>query len=161
MKSVFQKPVLFILPIFYVVLAVIFLNGIKHFYIGHYDPPYIYLMPRTNMEGGDFRVGNIEPPGAPVDCFSGLAIFTKHLFSGSGPVYQDVLSNPESYLFTISIALTILLFIITFLSGMYVFKHTGSIAQALLFQVSPLFFNDTVRMAVSLSAESLFVLFGM
>jgi hypothetical protein len=156
-----SKWILFILPLFYLLLSILYLVNVKHFFTYNSDPPYIYLMEGTNLASGHFRVGNIEPPGTPVDCFAAIVIFTKHLFSGDTEVYKDVLLHPESYLFTCSILLMILLVAVTLWSGIYVFRHTGNLAWGLLFQASPLFYSDTIRMTVSLSAESLITIFGV
>ncbi|HXP52747.1 MAG TPA: hypothetical protein VN922_22535 [Bacteroidia bacterium] len=150
-----------ILPLLYISLAVLFLTGIKQFYIGNFDPEYAYLLNGTNIASGHFRVGNIEHPGTPIDCFAAIVIFIKHLFSTNTVLYQDVLLHPESYLLACSISLTILLALATFWAGVYIYRSSGNIILALLFQASPLFYCDTLKMAICLNTESGITIFGI
>jgi hypothetical protein len=158
MKS---KWILFFLPVCYVILSVVFLNGLNRFYINHYDPSYPYLFNGVNLASGHFRVGNVEHPGTPVDIFAAKVIFIKHLFSGNTILYQDVLTRPESYLFTISVVLILLLFLISCWSGLYIYRHTNNIGLAILFQSAPLFYGDMIGMTVALSTESFITLCGL
>ncbi|HTB32166.1 MAG TPA: hypothetical protein VK808_09080 [Bacteroidia bacterium] len=150
-----------ILPLLYVVLSVIFLGGIRQFYISHSDPPYCYLMNGVNLASWHCRVGILEHPGTPVEIFAAIVIFIKHLFASDGLLYQDVLIHPESYLYTCSIVLVVFLAAVTFFSGVYIFRYTGNVALAMLFQLAPLFFGDIIKMTVSLSTESFIVIFGI
>lgn len=156
-----RKRLFLLLPVTYIALAVIFLQGIKQFYIGNFDPEYPYLLNATNIASGHFRVGNIEHPGTPVDCFAAIIIFIRHLFSPGTELYKDVLLHPESYLFTCSITLTILLALATFWAGNYVYRSSGNIPLALLFQAAPLFYADTIKMAICLNTESSITIFGV
>lgn len=157
-----KKFPLTILPLLYLVLSFIFLKGVTQFYISQYDPPYIYLMNGTNIASGHLSVGNIIPPGTPVEIFTAIIIFIKHLFTGNGSVlYQDVLLHPESYLFTCSTILVILLCLVTYLTGAYVYRHSGNMLLALLFQSSPLFYNEMQGRAILLSAESSITICGI
>ncbi len=157
----YLKFALVVLPVTYLVLSFVYLANIRQFSIYDNDPPYCYLMNGTNLASGHFRVGIVEHPGTPVECFAATVIFIKHIFSGNTVLYQDVLLNSESYLFTCSKVLALLLALSTLWAGRYVFRHTGSIALALLFQSAPLFFGDIIKMTVSLSAESFITITGM
>ncbi len=162
MKPAFPRIlVIIVLPVFYLVLSFIYLSHIKQFSIYNNDPSYCYLMNGTNLASGHFRVGIVEHPGTPVECFAAGVIFVKHLFNYNTILYQDVLLHAESYLFTCSIILTLLLALSTFLAAKLVYKHTGNMDLALLFQSAPLFFGDIVKMTISLSAESFIVIYGI
>lgn len=163
MKPVFlRKLLLLILPISYLVLSIIYLKGIKQFYINTWDPTYLYLINGTTLASGHLHVGNIIPPGTPVECFTAIVIFIKHLFTGGSTVlYQDVLLHPESYLFACSTVIIFLLSLVTYLTGTYMFRHSGSMGLALLFQSSPLFFSDMLKKTIPLSAESFITIYGI
>jgi hypothetical protein len=156
-----KKWLFLILPLIYVTMAIIFLQGIKRFYIGNFDPEYPYLLNATNIASGHFRVGNIEHPGTPVDCFAAIVILMQHLFSQGTELYKDVLLHPESYLFTCSIVLTILLALATLWAGIYVYRSSGNVTLALLFQAAPLFYADTIKMAICLNTESSITILGI
>jgi hypothetical protein len=162
MKPAFHtKWLLLILPFFYLVLSFVFLSSIKQFYISHLDPAYEYLLNGTNLAGGHFRIGIDEHPGTPVKIFAALVIFIKHLFFGTGVLYQDVLMHPESYLYTCSVILALLLFFATYFAGTSVFHRSGNIGLGLLFQSAPLVFTDSMRNPISLSAESSITIVGI
>lgn len=155
MKYIYtRKWLLVILPLFYCILSFIFLDGLNQFYICNSDPTYVYLFNCTNIASGHFRSGNIVHPGTPVEIFAGLAIFIKHLFTHSTVLYQDVLMNPESYLYTCSVLFSLLLSYAIYFSGSYVYRYTGSLGQSILFQIAPLVYPEFVWRTVSLGAES-------
>ena len=157
----FVPLILAVIPLFYLINSIVYLSGIQQFYVNHFDPSYCYLMNGVSLARGVHYIGNIEHPGIPADAFAAIVIFIKHLFSSTPILYQDVLLHPESYLFTISFVLTALLVFMTFYTAIYVYKHTGSLLQALLFQVSPLFYAETLRRTLCLSAESVIVIVGI
>jgi len=156
-----RKWPLFILPALYLTLSFIFLNAVKEFHINHIDPSYAYLMNGVNLASGHCRVGIIEHPGTPVECFVALVIFIKHIFSDNTQLYQDVLLHPESYLYSISLILALLLAFTTYMAGNMVYNNSANIGVSILFQLSPLFFSDIIKMTVSLDTESLMTIFGI
>jgi len=163
MKSIQNgKLLLFILPLFYLLTACLFIYSIRYFYIANFDSTYVYLMNGTNIASGHLMVGNNEHPGAPVEIITAIVIFIKHCFTGNGNIlYQDVLLHPESYLLTCSAVLIMLFTIGSYFAGAYIFRHTGNMLLALLFQLSPLFYREMVQKTVLLSAESIMVIVNM
>src|ERR1700722_13086447 len=156
-----RKWLLVILPALYLTFSFIFLNSVKEFHINHIDPSYAYLMNGINLASGHCRVGIIEHPGTPVECFAALVIFIKHIFSGNTILYQDVLLHPEGYLYSISIILALVLAFTTYLAGNLVYNNSANIGLSILFQLSPLFFSDIIKMTVSLDTESLITICGI
>jgi len=158
-----MKPLLlFILPLFYLLTACLFIYSIKYFYIGNFDSAYVYLMNGTNIASGYLVVGNNEHPGTPVEIFTAVIIFIKHCLIGNGTIlYQDVLLHPESYLLACSAVLIILFTVACYFAGAYVFRHSGNILLALLFQLAPLLYREMVQRTVLLSAESMMVIVNM
>lgn len=105
------------------------------------------------------EIGHIDHPGTTVQCFAAVVIFIKHLFSSSHvPTYQDVIINSESYLYVCSVLLLIMFIAGNYLLGLYVFRHTGSMGTAMVFQLTPLIHINIVRSAVVLAPEAFIVI---
>ncbi len=153
-----ERFILFVLPLVYITLAFIFLKDIGGFYMLGFDPVYAYLLNGTNLASGFLDVGHIDHPGTPVQCFAALVIFIKHLLTGTGSLYQDVLSNPESYLYTCSVSLIFLLASVTFFTGRYVYRNTNSIFTAFIFQLGPIINAGGIFDASMLRPESLIII---
>ena len=101
------------------------------------DPIYPYLLNGTNLAGGHLEVGHIDHPGTTVQSYAAVVIFIQHLLSGNLPLYQDVLSNPENYMYTCSIILVLLLGLVTYYTGKYIYRNTHELMAAILFQLVP------------------------
>lgn len=160
-RSAYSKKqwLLFIIPVYIIILSCIFLRKLWPFYMSQPDPSYIYLFNGMNLAGGNMEVGNIDNPGITVHCFAAIVIFIKHLFSSSHlPIYQDVILNSESYLYTCSVLLIFLFTGINYILGAYVFRHTGSIGVAVVFQLAPLINIGIMQRVVTLCAESFIII---
>jgi hypothetical protein len=122
------------------------------------DPCYIHLFNGMNLAGGHMEIGNIDNPGITIQCFAAIVIFIKHVFSSSHlPVYQDVILNPESYLYVCSLLLITFLIAGNYWVGSYVFRHTGSPGTAMVFQLVPLIHIGIVQRVVVLGPESFII----
>lgn len=155
MKSYSHKKwILIILPLIYLVLSAIFIKGLKQFYISNLDPTYEYLMNAVSIASGHFRIGIDEHPGIPTKIFASIIIWIQHFFTGKDLLYKDVLTHPEQYLFTCSITLSILLSLVVYYSGVYVYNSSKDLFTAILFQSSFLIYEDTLKHTILLSAES-------
>jgi len=130
--------ILAVVPVYLTIVGFIYLKNILALYLYTPDPVYAYLMNGVNLASGHIEVGHADHPGTPVQCLEAIIIFIKHALTGNQIIYKDVLSNPESYLHAICITFVLLLSLVTFLTGKYVLKHTGSIGEALLFQFVPM-----------------------
>lgn len=156
-----NNALLSILPVLYTILGFVFLSSIHRFYILSPDPEYAYLFNATNLAQGHLWVTYVDHPGTPIECFAAIIIFTQHLLSGHhNLVYQDVLLNPEKYLFVISLVFTALLALLTFLTGTYVLKKTGSKSLSVIFQLGPLAWGIPVNTS-ALRPEALIVAIGV
>jgi hypothetical protein len=155
----FRRRILFfLLPAFYVFLSFVILKNATRFYMNGPDPVYAYLMNATNLAGGHLEIGHFDHPGTPVQCLGAAVIFTQYMISGTLPLYQDVLSNPESYLYTCSLVLILLIGGITYLTARYVYRHTGNMYMAILFQLSPLLSTGMLNHAILFKPEALIII---
>jgi Dolichyl-phosphate-mannose-protein mannosyltransferase len=157
-----KRLLLFVIPVYSIIVCCIFLKKFSPFYLNQPDPCYSYLFNGMNVLGGSMEkqaFKNLLQPGATIQCFASGVIFIENfLFSSHTPIYQDVIQNPESYLYTCSIVLILLLVCINYLTGRYVFRHTGSIGASMLLQITPLINIDIVKRAIVLEPESLIII---
>jgi len=154
-----KRLLLFLIPLYTIIFSGIFLKKFSPFYMSEPDPCYCYLLNGTNLASGHMEVGHIDHPGTTTQCFASVVIFAKHLLSSSHlPILQDVISNPESYLYTCSIALILLLVSINYLTGSYVFKRTGNIGLSILFQMTPLINTNIIQRGIMLEPESAIII---
>ncbi len=162
MNSKYWKlPLLLILPVAYIIIAGIFFVYWRPFYILCPDPVYSYLFTGMTIANGNLEIGYIDHPGITVQCFSAAVIYIQHFFMHSKlPVYQDVIMHPESYLYVLCTTFGILHALVTLVTGYYVYKKTGSLATALLFQITPLLGHEILS-AASPTPESFMLICGM
>jgi len=146
------------LPLLYVFLCLFFFLNTHKFYMGGHDPVYPYLMNAVNLAGGHMELGMIDHPGTPVELFGGAVLFVSHLFTGHSAVYEDVLRNPEHYLAILVASLIAVLALVTFFTGVYVFRKTGNLALALFFQLIPMLGRDMLQHAIFLKPESFIII---
>lgn len=150
---------LLILPSVFGLLWIWCYSQSKTFFSTYPDSIYIYLINGTNIAGGNLDIGHFDNPGTPVHWLGGLIIYIVHLFAGKHAVYEDVLADPEFYLrFCVSF-FALLLLIIVYLSGRLILRHTGNLAQALLFQLLPVcsFFVTQYLLLVRMCPENLMI----
>ena len=133
-----SRLVLILLPLLYVAFMFAFFHQVGFFYTTMPDCSYPYLLASTNFASGHIETGLVQHPGIPVEYIAAIIISIRHLFAGSGPVYQDVLMHPESYLYTTSVVLMLVLGLVIYFTGTYIYKNTKNIGLALIFQLTPL-----------------------
>ncbi|HXB10744.1 MAG TPA: hypothetical protein VNZ45_02065 [Bacteroidia bacterium] len=161
MSSAFsgKRLLLLLIPIYTIVFSCIFLKKFSPFYLSQPDPCYAYLFNGMNLASGNLEVGHIDHPGTTAQCFASVVIFIKHMFSSSGlPLYQDVILNAESYLYTCSIVLIVLLISVLYYTGTYVLRYTGNIGVAILFQLTPLINTNIIQRGIMLEPESVLII---
>ncbi len=156
-----KKSILLFLPVLYILFSFALVKEWKAFYISFPDPTYTYLYNSTNLATGHLQIGNTDHPGVPVKCFGAIIILIKHAFTGTLPLYQDTLMNPESYLNTISACIVLLLAFITYLTGAYIFRRTGNITLALAFQTAPILVETILPRTTGDCPESFITIGGI
>ena len=157
-----KRLLLFIFPVYALILSCFFLKVFSPFYLSEPDPCYCYLFNGINLAGGSVEEQaskNLLQPGATIQSFASAVVFIKNLpIFSHPPIYQDVISNTESYLFTCSIVLILLFVCINYLTGAYIFRRSGSIGVAMVFQITPLINMNIIRRVVVLEPESLIII---
>ncbi len=152
--------IFFILPLLYLAFAAVYRYKYTFFYTSQPDPVYAYLMNGTNLASGHLEIGHFDHPGTPVQCLAAIIIFIKHFISGSGPLYQDVLLHPENYLLVCSIIMILITGFTIYFTGRFVYKNTGNVSTAILFQLTPMLTKDMLKNIMYLMPEAIIIPLG-
>jgi len=105
------------------------------------------------------EIGNTDNPGTTIQCFGAVVVLAKFLFSHSEPeLYRDVILNPEGYLFACGVALIVLLVLVNYLVGAYIFRHTSNMGTAILFQLAPLINVNIIQRGIVLGPEAAIII---
>jgi len=134
---------LLVIPIFVVGLSLLIKHESGPGWIGYkYDPDYVYLLNSLNLTQGKIP-GHFDHPGTPLQMLGAGVIVTLHL-TRTGNLAMDVLTNPEIYLETISLIISLLVFGSLFLVGFLTMKLTKSRFYALIIQLTPLLSSQII-----------------
>jgi hypothetical protein len=138
-----KKNAIFIIPVLYLLWS-LQLNLVGGpFSLSRCDPEYPYLLNGLNCAILEFNnIGHTDHPGTPFQIITGLFIRVTHLAIGQGPIVQDVLARPETYLAAASLFLSILTFLLLTWLGKIGMKAKGKFLGAFILQSS--FFLSTV-----------------
>ncbi|HEY9114083.1 MAG TPA: hypothetical protein VIN10_05245 [Bacteroidales bacterium] len=143
MKKNFPELLLSIFPFLIILLGLLILGSQTFHHLINSDPEYFYLLSGLNIARFDVISGDFHHPGIPMQIYSGIVIGLDFLFGGKYPdIITDVMLRPEHYINAIIGSLIIIIGIVFFVCGLYIYKLTNSIATALFFQVVP-FTNQT------------------
>lgn len=128
-----------VIPLFYLFASIYFRIILGSPSLRSIDPDYVYFMTGLNISEGFFKVAHIDHPGTPLQYFVAIVFKLTYWLRGhSTPYTEDVLSHPDLYLSIVNISVNIILTIALFISGMFVFRKTGSVIYAMLIQNIPL-----------------------
>lgn len=130
--------ILFI-PLFYFFTSLYFRLILGNLSLRSIDPDFVYFMTGLNISEGLIKVIHIDHPGTPLQYLVALIFKLIYWLRGHSTLYyEDVLSHPDLYLAIVNVSVNLILAIALFVSGMFVFRKTGSIIYAMLIQNIPL-----------------------
>lgn len=132
--------ILCILPIFHFFISVVLHQRIGYFYLTSTDPEYFYLMSGGALSNLNLDIGFIDHPGSPINIVVAIASKITFLLSGENNIYQDIVKNPELYIFTSNLLFNVVLSIIIYYLGSVTIKHTNNLKLALILQAG--FFSN-------------------
>ena len=151
-----------IIPILLLGWGIFLMTFFDPFYSRSQDPEYPYLVNGLNCATLNFNyIGHIDHPGTPFQVYNGIVIRITHLFSGNGPIAQDVFARPEHYLNAISISLFLIQAFLIFLIGLYGFKRKIPFWQILLLQASFLFSDVLMWLCTRANPDRFFMIAGL
>ncbi len=100
------------------------------------DPTYAYLLNSLLIASGN-GAWHSDHPGTTVQLLGAATIHVVHAVSNSGALPDDVLRRPEVYLGAMNAVLASLFVLSLLGGGVAIARSTGSLAAALLFQLTP------------------------
>lgn len=109
------------------------------YYLNFYDPSYVYLISSLNLSQlSGFGIAHFDHPGTTVQVAGALLVRVYHFLSESNlNIANDVLTNPEMYLYFINTVYLIISCVCLFILGIFTFKLSNNIILSLLIQLSP------------------------
>ena len=149
-------------PIIMTVMGLVYLGHISpafgggHFY--NHDPVYTYLFNGLTLLDGN-PPDHIDHPGTPLQVLIALIVFIRWLIvdGGGGDVVSAAINNPEAYIYSVSIVLLAINVLADIYVGKKVFRASGSVVAAMLFQATPLVFRAVAVRGVYFSPEALLI----
>lgn len=143
-----QTLLLFILPIFNLITGAYFRTLLGDLSLRSIDPDYVYFSNGLGVALGSFDTGNIFHPGSPLQYFIAIIFKITYILRSPGTSFlEDVFSNPDLYLSTVSFCLVGIITLILYFSGVWVFKKTESVLYGILIQTTtflPIIWYDLV-----------------
>jgi hypothetical protein len=132
-----QKLLLFIFPIFYLIIGTYFRTLLGDLSLRSIDPDYVYFSNGIGVALGSFDTGNIFHPGSPLQYFVALIFRITYLLRSPETTFlEDIFINPDLYLSTVSMSITGLITLLLFVAGLFVFRMTNSILYGVLIQTT-------------------------
>ncbi len=149
LQSLRNASLLLVAPVLFLFLHALFSEARGPFYLAvHYDPEYAYLFNGLNLISG-VAPEHVDHPGIPLQIFAAACIKLANFGSATNATIQTVLAQSETYLKGLNSALMVCYLLAQLLSGVLVWRKTGSMAGALLLQATPFLladdFVETVR----------------
>ena len=122
------------------ILPLLFLFFGNNFHRTHYagDPDYIYLMNAISLSRG-VDAGHIDNPGTPVMELGACILWIQYFIEGpqNDTLQYAVLKDPDKYVNLIRQAFVLLITFALIITGWIVYKKTGNIWSAIIFQITP------------------------
>jgi len=135
--SALKKFVIFVLPIMFLMIAILIHFNSGKFFLSSVDPEYFHLFNGLNLSVFNLGVDYIAHPGTTIQVTYAISAHIVDLTQPGSDIISNAMNNPEQYIHGANILLNILTGITIFALGYYVYKYTGSIFLALLLQLMP------------------------
>lgn len=107
------------------------------------------------------KAGHADHPGTSLQIYAGVMIKFFHLFRSEKNIVEDVIINPEWYLFRIGITSCLLISICIFLAGWLMMRFTKNIFYSLLVQATHLVSILALFFSQNLMTEFILVTTGL
>lgn len=143
-----QMLLLFIFPIFYLIIGAYFRTLLGDLSLRSIDPDYVYFSNGLGVALGSFDTGNIFHPGSPLQYFVAVIFRITYLLRSPETTFvEDIFINPDLYLSTVSMSITGLITLLLFVAGLFVYRITNSILYGVLIQTTtflPIIWYDLI-----------------
>lgn len=149
--------VLLLLPLAYLVSALVLRAGMGPFWIWHaIDPSYFYLLDSTNLVNLT-TPGHVAHPGTPVQAIGALVLWVMHGFAGADSIIRAVVADAETHLRAISTVIYGLNALALVAAGGAARLAFGGVLPALMVQSGPFVSSVIVRHGLYVKPEALLI----
>jgi len=153
-----KEELLWVIPA--VLCVLVFVLKLAHgpyYLVSNSDPEYAYLFNGLVLIEGNGEIGMIYHPGISLITVVGAVIWLTNLLFGTMPLLEDVLSNPELYLNSVQVVLTLLGTFSLYYLGNRVYKYSRNFWLAVAFQLIPFSSIHILESFISVSPDTLIV----
>lgn len=127
---------LLVVPVVLAVIGLTLRNINGGFSIFAIDPEFSYLYSGVLLAQGKINLFT-DHPGTPLIVLAAIMSRIVHLFQSPGPFVEDVMQNPDIYLNAINLSMIVLIAVVVFIAGWWMYRKTGNLAAVLFLQISP------------------------
>ena len=132
-----KKSTLFILPVIFVIIALIIHFGKGNFFMTHVDPEYFHLFNGLNLAIFNLAVDFIHHPGTTIQIIFAVSAHIVNFIQPGNDLIKNALNNPEQFIHGANILLNLLTGITLLTLGIYTYRYSGNIFFALIIQLMP------------------------
>lgn len=143
-----------VVPLMLFVLLLFRVAEIHFYFQGWYDPVYAYLTNGLTFALGSNDIGHTDHPGTPLQLFIALLITVVGWIRGANDLATDVLTNPESYLRIVTIALIAINCTMLWMLGLFAYKKLQNRNMAVVLQLLPLLSFQLFNFMAVINCES-------
>jgi hypothetical protein len=161
LNGIKRNLIILIIPLLLLILNLLFVRDLGYQYISCFDPSYNYLLNGLTLASGKMDIGIVEHPGIPLQMLCGLIIRIVFFFSKDKNLMESVLSSSETYLSTITYVIICINITIVYLLGKAIYKHSGSVYTAVLFQLTTLVSLVSVYSMRVIACESMLLILSI
>jgi hypothetical protein len=147
-----------LLPITFLINAIIVHYFYGAFYLGTIDPEYFHLFNGIAISGGNLAVDYVAHPGTPLQFIIALSARFIHLFQPDEKLVVDFINDPEKYIHAANIFMNVLVAGTIYVSGVLTKHYSGSTSIGLLLQLSPFSNTSTLLISGRLLPESIMII---
>lgn len=149
-KSIIRKDYIqllfLIIPILYLVNAVVIHFMYGDFYLGTVDPEYFHLFNGITIAAGNLSVEYTAHPGTPLEFLIAFSARMICLFQDE-PLIKDFIDDPEKYIHAANLLQNITVALVLYFGSKKVVKYSQSFALGIFFQLIP--FGDSTMLEIS------------
>ncbi len=155
----YSSYLLFIFPIFYLLLGFYFRQIFGDLSLRSTDPEYIDFISGMCVATGKFSQANIDHPGAIFQILLAIVFRITHFFRGNGtPFFQDAMAHADMYLAVGNLAITAIISSVILWAGKATLKITNNTVYALIIQTAPFIINVWYEISGRIYPELIFVI---
>lgn len=153
-----KKYLLVILPVTFLIIAILIHYSNGEFYLLSTDPEYFHLFNGLNLSNFNLAVDYIDHPGTTVQILFAVSAHIVNLVLPGSDIITNALNNPEQFIHGANILMNVIISITLFLLGYYTFKSTGNIYLSVLLQLTPFCSIKLLTISGRLLPESVMII---